>query len=57
MLRLSRQIAFDTTSLITVVYLLIYFLIFYWFYSALKRIEKTLTDIKKLLEGKTSTAS
>ena len=57
MLRQSGQFAFDPTSLISLVYLIIYFLIFYWFYSTLKRIEKTLTDIKKLLEGKPSTAS
>jgi hypothetical protein len=51
MIRLSRQtINFDFTSLITLVYVIFYFLIFYWFYSILKRMEKTLTDIKKLLE-------
>jgi hypothetical protein len=58
MIRLSRQtIGFDPTSLITIFYLLFYFLIFYWFYSILKRMEKTLTDIKKLLESKPSTAN
>lgn len=58
MIRLSRQtIGFDTTSLVTIVYLLFYFLIFYWFYSILKRIEKTLSDIKKILESKPSTAN
>lgn len=58
MIRPSRQtIVFDYASLITLVYLLFYFLIFYWFYSILKRMEKTLTDIKKLLESKASTTS
>ena len=58
MIRLSRQsIGFDSTSLITLFYLLFYFLVFYWFYSILKRMEKTLTDIKKLLENKASTAT
>ena len=56
MMRLSRQVPnVDLSSLTAIVYLLIYFLIFYWFYSILKRMEKTLTEIKKLLEGKSST--
>jgi hypothetical protein len=50
MIRLSRQTTgFDFTSFVTLVYLLFYFLIFYWFYCILKRMEKTLTGIKKLL--------
>jgi len=57
MIRLSRQtIGIDITTLMSFVYLLIYFLIFYWFYSILKRMEKTLTEIKKLLEGKSPNA-
>ncbi len=56
--RLSRQVPnVDLSSLTAIVYLLIYFLIFYWLYSILKRMEKTLTEIKKLLEGKPSTVS
>jgi hypothetical protein len=47
----SRQIVgSDVTSLITLVWILFYFLVFYWFYSILKRMEKTLLGIKKLLE-------
>ena len=50
---LSRQVpSYDLTSLISLVYLIIYFLIFYWFFSILKRMEKTLLEIKKLLETK-----
>ena len=50
----SRQvIGFDVTSLITLFWILFYFLVFYWFYSILKRMEKTLLEIKKLLESKT----
>jgi len=32
--------------------IVLYLLVFYWFYSILKRIEKTLQEIKKLLESK-----
>lgn len=53
MLGPSRQVGFDTTSLITIFWVLIYVGIFYWFYSSMKRIERTLEDIKKQLEGKT----
>lgn len=49
---LSRQIGSDLTSLISLVYLVIYFVIFYWFYSTMRRMEKTLLEIKKLLETK-----
>ena len=50
----SRQvIGSDVTSLITLFWILFYFLVFYWFYSILKRMEKTLLEIKKLLESKT----
>jgi hypothetical protein len=56
MLRLSRQVPnVDLSSLTAIIYLLIYFLIFYWFYNILKRMEKTLTEIKRLLDGKSST--
>ena len=49
----SRQvIGFDVTSLFSFFWILFYFLVFYWFYSILKRMEKTLLDIKKLLEIK-----
>jgi hypothetical protein len=38
----SRQvIGFDVTSLISLFWILFYFLVFYWFYSILKRMEKT----------------
>ena len=51
---LSRQAAgFDVNSLIT----LFYVLIFYWFYRILNRMEKTLLEIKQLLEGKKSPAA
>ena len=50
---LSRQVvAFDVNSLITLFWALFYVLIFYWFYRILKRMEKTLLEIKQLLEGK-----
>lgn len=62
MARLSRQVpATDLNSLLSMltafVYLVIGGLILYWFYYILKRIEKTLAEIKKLLESKASTAT
>jgi F0F1-type ATP synthase membrane subunit b/b' len=49
----SRQtISVDVTSLITILWVLFSFVVFYWFYSILKRMEKTLLEIKKLLETK-----
>ena len=61
MMRPSQQVPTDYNTFLSLlgflVYLLIFFLIFYWFYSILKRMEKTLTEIKKLLEGKASTAT
>lgn len=52
MSRLSRQVAFDTTSLISIIWFLIIVGVVYWFYKTMKRIEQTLLDIKKLLESK-----
>jgi len=62
MTKFSQQVpATDLNSLLSsltaLVYLLIGGLILYWFYGILKRIEKTLTEIKKLLESKASTAT
>ena len=44
-------------SLITLFWTLFYVLIFYWFYRILNRMEKTLLEIKQLLEGKKSPAA
>lgn len=50
---LTRQaVSSDAASLVYLFFFLIYFLVFYWFYSILKRMEKTLVGIKQLLEGK-----
>ena len=43
---------FDVGTLTSLVYLIIYFVVFYWFYSILKRIEKHLEEIKKTLQAK-----
>ena len=49
----SRQTAnLDAASLFYLLGIVLYLLVFYWFYSILKRIEKTLQEIKKLLESK-----
>jgi hypothetical protein len=58
---LSRQaIVFDYNTLITIfytlVYLLVYGVVFYLFYSILKRIEKSLEEIKKILQAKSGSA-
>jgi len=51
----TRQtVDFDVTSLISIFWFLVYILIFYWFYSILRRMEKSLEEIKKLLESKTA---
>lgn len=47
-----QQIGFDTTSLISIFWLLFYIIVFYWFYSIVKRMDKTIQEIKKLLESK-----
>jgi hypothetical protein len=62
MARLSRQVpATDLNTLLSLltalVYLVIGGLILYWFYNILKRIERTLAEIKKVLESKASTAT
>jgi len=55
---LSRQAAnVDVASLSSLLLVLVYFLIFYWFYSILKRMEKTLLEIKQLLEKQTRTTA
>jgi len=53
MLSLSRQVpAVDVSSLLSVVWLVIFLGIFFWFYNAIKRIEQTLEGIRKQLEAK-----
>ena len=51
----SRQVVVDTSSLITLVYSLVYLGIFLyllnWFYQAIRRIEKSLRAIEKRLEA------
>jgi uncharacterized protein YoxC len=48
MLRLSRQIiAVDLNSLFSLVWFVIVLWILLWFYNTLKRIEKSLEEIKK----------
>ena len=50
---ISRQtIGVDTNTIFLVFWFIIVVVVLYWFYSTLKRIEKTLLDIKKLLENK-----
>jgi hypothetical protein len=55
----TRQTApgVDVSSLFTLVWLIFYFVVFYLFYSILKRIELTLAEIKKQLDAKPSTAT
>ena len=51
----TRQtVGLDISSLISVFWILFYALVFYWFYSHLRRMEKTLQEIKKALESKTA---
>jgi hypothetical protein len=53
---LTRQVVGAVgADLVSLVWLLIYAAIFYVFYSMLKRMEKTLQEIKELLEGKAPT--
>jgi len=52
---ISRQaIGVDTNTIFLLFWFIIGVVVLYWFYSTLKRIEKTLLDIKKLLENKSS---
>jgi len=52
---ISRQaIAIDTNTIFLLFWFLIIIGVLYWFYSTLKRIEKTLLDIKRLLENRNS---
>ena len=55
---ISRQ-TIDAGSAIGVLSLLWFIVlvgVVYWFYSSIKRIERTLQEIKKSLEGRASTA-
>ena len=50
---ISRQtIAVDANTMFLLFWFFILVGVLYWFYSVLKRIEKTLLEIKKLLENK-----
>ena len=50
---LSRQTTvIDWGTLITLLWFLIIIGVVYWFYKTMKRIEQTLSEIKKSLEGK-----
>ena len=52
---ISRQVPIvDANTILLLFWFLIIVGVFYWFYSILKRIEKTLVEIKELLERKTS---
>ena len=53
----TRQAAnSDVASLVYLLFsLLLFFIVFYWFYRILKRMEKTLLEIKQLLQGKKMT--
>jgi len=52
---ISRQVpAADANTIFLLLWFLVFVGVLYWFYSTLKRIEKTLVEIKKLLESKAS---
>ncbi len=52
---ITRQtIGVDTNSLFFLLWFVVLVGALYWLYSALKRIEKTLLEIKRLLESKAS---
>jgi len=49
----SRQVpSIDTASLISIIWFLVVIGVFYWFYRTMKRIEQTLSEIKKAIESK-----
>ncbi len=51
---LSRQVTnFDWSTFIAIVWFLVFIGVVYWLYRTMKRIEQTLSEIKKSLEGKT----
>jgi len=52
---ISRQVPIiDANTILLLFWFLIIVGVLYWLYSTLRRIEKTLVEIKKLLESKTS---
>jgi len=52
---ISRQtIGVDTNTIFLLFWFLVVVVVLYWLYSTLNRIDKTLLEIKKLLENKTS---
>jgi hypothetical protein len=54
MARISRQtIAVDANTMFLLFWFFILVGVLYWLYSTLKRIEKSLSEIRKLLESKT----
>jgi len=51
---ITRQaLGVDTNTIFLLFWFLVIVGVLYWLYSTLKRIEKTLLEIKKLLEGRT----
>lgn len=52
----SNQVpAVDTASLLSILWLLFYAVVFYWFYSFVKRLERKIDEIRKLLETRSPT--
>jgi len=50
---ISRQVpATDANTIFLLIWFLVFVGVLYWFFSTLKRIEKTLLEIKRLLESK-----
>jgi beta-lactamase regulating signal transducer with metallopeptidase domain len=53
MASIARQLtSVAISTLIAIIWILITLGMVFWFYSVLRRIEKTVAEIKKLLEGK-----
>jgi len=46
------MVGFDATSIISILWLLVIAGLYLWFYNTMKRIERTLEDIKKQLQNK-----
>jgi len=54
----SRQfIGFDFSSIISIIWFLIIVGLFMWFYNAMKRMQRTLEDIKEQLQSKSQAES
>jgi len=53
-LKVSLQLGFDFNSLLNLIWFVIVILVLYWLFTTLRRIERTLQEVKKKLGSSSS---